>query len=286
MHWRGIVLTNFDGRRWLTSTRDQTLIEQDAGGEYLFGDLSIPPGDDFSARRFSPRRLLYFALHGVDGADRDGRDLHRSAAPDRCAEDSEKASLPASPSHPTITSFSTGPARSSIRSTTISRLRYDGFSRFPAVPARELRKAPAHFPARILQTYLADCRSSIRASTALAHKITAGSKNEYDKAASIERYLMTHYSYTLDLSGPRAKDPLANFLFVRRSGHCEYFASAMTIMLALDRHSRALRHRLSARRIQRRRRRLHHSRERRARLGRSLLSGVRLDDVRSHAARE
>jgi hypothetical protein len=27
------------------------------------------------------------------------------------------------------------------------------------------------------------------------------------------------------------EDPLANFLFVRRSGHCEYFASAMTIML-------------------------------------------------------
>jgi hypothetical protein len=29
----------------------------------------------------------------------------------------------------------------------------------------------------------------------------------------------------------RTADPLANFLFVRRRGHCEYFASAMTVML-------------------------------------------------------
>jgi len=65
----------------------------------------------------------------------------------------------------------------------------------------------------------------------LAEQITAGSTNEYDKAANIQRYLIAHYSYTLDLSGPRVADPLANFLFVRRSGHCEYFASAMTVML-------------------------------------------------------
>ena len=48
---------------------------------------------------------------------------------------------------------------------------------------------------------------------------------------TIERYLKSHYPYTLDLSGPRTADPLANFLFTRRAGHCEYFAAAMTVML-------------------------------------------------------
>jgi hypothetical protein len=61
--------------------------------------------------------------------------------------------------------------------------------------------------------------------------VTSSSKNEYDKASAIRDYLIAHYSYTLDLSGSHGADPLANFLFVRRAGHCEYFASAMTVML-------------------------------------------------------
>ena len=35
----------------------------------------------------------------------------------------------------------------------------------------------------------------------------------------------------MNLSGNAGNDPLANFLFVKRAGHCEYFASAMTILL-------------------------------------------------------
>ena len=47
----------------------------------------------------------------------------------------------------------------------------------------------------------------------------------------MEKYLKTHYGYTLQLLRTPVKDPLANFLFERRQGHCEYFASAMTVML-------------------------------------------------------
>jgi len=38
------------------------------------------------------------------------------------------------------------------------------------------------------------------------------------------------YRYTRELPGP-TPDPLAHFLFERREGHCEYFASALTILL-------------------------------------------------------
>ena len=37
--------------------------------------------------------------------------------------------------------------------------------------------------------------------------------------------------YTLQLSRTVPHDPLANFLFERRQGHCEYFASSMAVML-------------------------------------------------------
>ena len=57
-----------------------------------------------------------------------------------------------------------------------------------------------------------------------------GARNGYDKARAIEAYLRDSYGYTLDLKAGGA-DPLADFLFRVREGHCEYFATAMAVML-------------------------------------------------------
>jgi hypothetical protein len=65
----------------------------------------------------------------------------------------------------------------------------------------------------------------------LAAQITSSASNSYDKAAALERYLKTQYGYTLQLPRSPVADPLANFLFDRRQGHCEYFASSMAVML-------------------------------------------------------
>ncbi len=65
----------------------------------------------------------------------------------------------------------------------------------------------------------------------LARDITAGSVTQEDKAAALEYRLRHDYGYTLDLLPAKVADPLANFLFVRKKGHCEYFASAMAVML-------------------------------------------------------
>src|SRR5476649_2496092 len=50
-------------------------------------------------------------------------------------------------------------------------------------------------------------------------------------ARAIERHLRTAYGYTLELPDKETHDPLANFLFQRKKGYCEYFASAMAVML-------------------------------------------------------
>lgn len=66
----------------------------------------------------------------------------------------------------------------------------------------------------------------------LARGVTerAGARNGYDQAKAIETYLRENYAYSLDLKagGP---EPLADFLFRVRAGHCEYFATAMAVML-------------------------------------------------------
>lgn len=65
---------------------------------------------------------------------------------------------------------------------------------------------------------------------ALAAKVTSGASNRFDAAEAVETYLKSNYGYTLELKAG-GDDPLADFLFNVREGHCEYFASAMATML-------------------------------------------------------
>ncbi|MBA3913697.1 MAG: DUF3488 domain-containing protein [Acidobacteriales bacterium] len=65
----------------------------------------------------------------------------------------------------------------------------------------------------------------------LASQITKSAPNDYDRARALEAYLRTQFGYTLQLPRVTPRDPLANFLFERKEGHCEYFASAMAVML-------------------------------------------------------
>jgi transglutaminase-like putative cysteine protease len=64
----------------------------------------------------------------------------------------------------------------------------------------------------------------------LAEQVTAKSSNSYEKARAVEGYLQVNLGYTLELRAGGA-EPLADFLFNVREGHCEYFATAMAIML-------------------------------------------------------
>jgi protein-glutamine gamma-glutamyltransferase len=65
----------------------------------------------------------------------------------------------------------------------------------------------------------------------LARRITASSTSNYARARAVESYLKSNYGYTLQLPGVKTPDQLAYFLFERKQGHCEYFASSMAIML-------------------------------------------------------
>lgn len=60
--------------------------------------------------------------------------------------------------------------------------------------------------------------------------VNSGAHNVYDAARAIETALRTDYSYSLEMkaTGP---DPLSDFLFNVRQGHCEYFSTAMAVML-------------------------------------------------------
>jgi len=55
--------------------------------------------------------------------------------------------------------------------------------------------------------------------------------NPFTQAKAIEKYLKENYSYTLDNPSGGSIDPIEDFLFRSRAGHCEYFATAMALLL-------------------------------------------------------
>lgn len=60
--------------------------------------------------------------------------------------------------------------------------------------------------------------------------LDAHARNHYDAAKAIEWQLQRDYGYSLQMkaTGP---DPLSDFLFNVKTGHCEYFATAMAVLL-------------------------------------------------------
>ncbi|MBI2677371.1 MAG: DUF3488 domain-containing protein [Candidatus Koribacter versatilis] len=65
----------------------------------------------------------------------------------------------------------------------------------------------------------------------LAANISASASSDFQRAKLLEEYLRAKFGYTLELPSTVPADPIANFLFARKQGHCEYFASSMALML-------------------------------------------------------
>lgn len=66
--------------------------------------------------------------------------------------------------------------------------------------------------------------------TKLASQVM-GQGTPRERADRLERHLINEYGYTLDFSGRAADNPIEDFLFRYKSGQCEYFATAMVMML-------------------------------------------------------
>jgi len=218
MHWRGMVLTNFDGRRWFTPAREQIAFFPDADGTYRVNMAPLPAGDSY--------QLSYTVLMEPLASDAIFVAPRIESLRGRFANDVDRVG-------PTRrTSFLLVDPTESLSnpSHNDTKVRYEATSNIPNVPPAQLRVASAVFPASLAAIYLQVPPLDPRIKQ-LAQQITANAPTEYDKTAKIEQYLKAHYTYTLDLRGPRTADPLAHFLFTGRAGNCEYFAAAMTVML-------------------------------------------------------
>ncbi len=65
----------------------------------------------------------------------------------------------------------------------------------------------------------------------LAESWTGGATSDLERARRIEAKLRTLYRYDLDSPSGAAKKPLEDFLFNSHRGHCEFYSTAMAVML-------------------------------------------------------
>lgn len=205
LKWRGAALSHFDGKRWSDPWFD--------GRVALSQRTPVPLADDWQRSRTDGQRFSYAV--DLNGGDSDA--LFVAGVPEFLNIE-----------HIRVVRTATDGLR--VMSAPPGDLRYEVSSFVPRPGLARTRWAPdptltLREATRYLQLPPLDPRIPELA------RAVAGSGTPAERAAHLETYLRTRFSYTLDLPAVEPADPLADFLFSRRKGHCEYFASSLTVML-------------------------------------------------------
>ncbi len=202
LYWRGVALDTFDGRSWSKSRK--AALEPFSKGDKEFIQVDYATGRDSLTRQVIYLEPLdtpvIFGLSRVVAVQGNFSTVFRDAY-----------------------------GALSVSKNGFERLSYRAVSDTSTPTPDELRAdRGAYGPT--LDEYLQLPDSLDPRVAELAIEVTGGRRNAYDKARALESYLQTSFGYTLEQKAGGA-DPLADFLFNVREGHCEYFATAMTVML-------------------------------------------------------
>ncbi len=220
LRWRGIALTTFDGKRWTSPEQKTQKLEPEADGWIRTAD-SAPKTD-----ALYPHMIYTVYLEPV--------------ATDAIFVPGKAISLKGNFTGESRSSFNLVRRTFILRDSTdtllnpfhnYAAIRYAGLSLLLPMDAAKFRAASTEYPSNIASTYLQLPAAMDPRITELAKQTTKNARTPFDKALAIENFLRNRYTYTLNLTGKPGDDPLPHFLFETRAGHCEYFASAMTIML-------------------------------------------------------
>ena len=92
----------------------------------------------------------------------------------------------------------------------------DAGNRYPNELSRRYTQIPEDTPPRV---------------TSLTENITSDAETPYETATVIERWLEDSKAYSLNASHERGRPIVDEFLFEMNRGYCQYFATAMTVML-------------------------------------------------------
>jgi protein-glutamine gamma-glutamyltransferase len=204
LKWRGVVLDTFDGTDWRKKNRARSVVFARDSRYFL---NKTPSGGEIASYEVLLEPLATTALFGhykvkeISGRLLPGVDVDEDGAIFARFQQSR-------------------------------RLQYQITSEIPKrLTAEDNTDYSDGIPPNIQFTYLQLPENLDPRIRDLAQKITAEAKTPLEKAVRVEAYLKRNYKYTLTLTWPPGNQPLSTFLFKAKSGHCEYFASAMAVLL-------------------------------------------------------
>jgi transglutaminase-like putative cysteine protease len=212
LHWRGVALSKFDGTTW-SDPREQFILQRQPDNSFR-----VPQANAALQSYVTPNLTREHIIHYRVLMEPIGTNVFFLAPWARSVSGDYR--MLAADSVGAVYNFDTQQGIS----------RYEAESDIAAPAPAELRTAGRNYPVQIQAAYLRLPALDPRVPR-LAAQIAGSAGTDFDKAAAIENYLRTRFGYTLQLPRTRVKDPIANFLFERKQGHCEYFASAMAVML-------------------------------------------------------
>lgn len=199
--WRGVVLDHYDGRTWASTLGTEFEARNRPGMGLNMFKVSNPTEVVQQNVYMESFDAPYLFTHGVP-LFMDGNFIHLQM---------DKHFV-----------FKTGDTRSGPRKyTLISDISNPGISYNLDMPEPE----PLLFPKRFLQ--LPDISPKTQQ---LAESLSRNARSDQEKAENILHHF-ADFRYTLKMENNPDKTALEHFLFERKAGHCEYFASAMVILL-------------------------------------------------------
>lgn len=221
LYWRGVSFDAYRDGRWERSRLAPRTAWQSAYAgpgvhryHLLYADRSAPPGRLEARLRDAVRQEIYLEPISEDV-------LFGASMPLAFEITSRPGPRPERPQ---------STRNDEMRISHGTGIKYVAYSQVGRPDTARLQAAPARVPPGY-ESYLQVPPELPERVAALAREITAGAENDHDKAVAIEAWLESNLSYTLEMRSPGEQEPIDFFLFTRRQGHCEYFASAMTIML-------------------------------------------------------
>jgi transglutaminase-like putative cysteine protease len=204
LRWRGIALDEFTGKSWRKSTeaRHQDSISGSPG--------FFPLGTTPSLHRLTAQTVF---LEPIESSV-------LFALPHAVAIQGDFQYLRLDREHSILS-----------RRPQLERIIYKAFSDTTRPDVETLRADTQPYSqsfARYLQ--LPDSLDPQVGDRARAMIVNHHARTRYDIAKAIETELQTDYAYSLKMKAT-GSDPLADFLFNIKAGHCEYFSTAMAVML-------------------------------------------------------
>lgn len=199
-YWRGIAFDHYDGKSWSTSNSGTRFLYEDSGGVFYNSGGSGLQTDQMIRQEFYLEPL---DTRVIFGADRVLRLRGNFGA---------------------VTRDNNGTFTGMNRAE-----HYEVYSR-PTSLLHQRSQSGSEIPEHVLKYYLQLPFRSTEVEQ-LSAEIVGNRTSLKERTDAIVQYLRKNYRYaTTDLPINQI-DPVAEFLFRRKSGHCEYFATSMVVLL-------------------------------------------------------